>query len=499
VGKVGKLWLLVVVVLFTAAGRGSTALALRTELAGRTLEVGGHGELREVIEENGDTPKDKLRQQLWLRVGYELADQMRFETTVNLQNGGPNTRAGGSGFYTFDDVFQSRTLSFEFEEAFLDVQLSDLDLRIGKQKFAWGKLDRFQAIDVLNTERFNDPFLLDEDERKIGVPAVQGSYYLPAWDWTPEEGGITLVWIPQYVPFRFPESGERWFPPAGVPPSVFSIPSEEEEDPGFQIPLGFTTRDTGAPSFRMENSGYAARFSGYSNGVDYAFYYYHGFDSQPAFLLTAEALADPENRTSITAETELTPVFRNIDAWGLDGAFTWGDFTVRSEAAYIRGRPFSRDIRFLISDPSLLLPELEKVMENAGQVTQVDIPRSFVVRDAVEWGVGIDYTRAGYFLLLQVNQTDVLRNDTNLLIEDIETRLLANLRKRFWHDDLEIQLVGLHAVESDYTLLLPTVTYRIMGGLEARVGYMLLAGRRSSLVGQYRNNDQVFLRLRYLF
>lgn len=496
-GTVGKISLLVGGML-VAVGHGGAARALRTELANRALDVGGHVELREVIEEDGGTPKDKLLQQLWLRVAYELTHRVRFETTFNLQNGGPNTQAGSSGFYEFNDVFQSRTLSLEFEEAFLDVQLADLDLRIGKQKFAWGKLDRFQAVDVLNTERFNDPFMLEEDERKIGVPAIQGSYYLPRSDWAPEEGRITLVWIPQYVPFRFPESGERWFPPAGIPPSVFNFPTGEG-NPTYQIPLAFDTRNTGAPSFRMENAGYAARLSGFSRGIDYAFYYYHGFDSQPAFLLTAEALANPQDISDIVATTELAPVFRTIDLWGLDGAFAWSDFTMRGEAAYVRGRPFSRDIRFLISDPTQLLPQIEKVLENAGQVTPVDLPPSFVVHDAVEWGAGIDYTRSGYFLLLQVNQTDVLRNDTNLLIEDVETRLLANLRKRFWHDDLELKLIALHSIESDYTLLLPTVTYRIMRGLEARAGYLLLAGRRSSLIGQYRQNDQAFLRLRYLF
>jgi hypothetical protein len=496
VGKVGKISLLVGLIL-VGMGPGSRARALRTELAGRSLDVGGHVELREVIEQHGDTPKDKLRQQLWLRVAYALTSRIRFESTFNLENGGPNTHATSSGFDGFDDVFQSRTLSLEFEEAFVDVQLSDVDLRVGKQKFAWGKLDRFQAVDVLNTERFNDPFMLDEDERKIGVPAVQGAYYLPRGDWTPEEARLTIVWIPQYVPFRFPKQGERWFPPAATPPDVFEVPVGDDEE--LEIPLGFSTQNKRAPSFGLDNAGYAARFSGYASGLDYALYYYHGFDAQPAFRLTADALADPQRPTSITAETQLTPVFRSIDAWGLDGAMTWGDFTVRSEAAYIRGRPFSRDLRFLISDPTQLLPEIANVIRNAGESTPVEIPASFVVRDAVEWGLAVDYSRFGYFLLLQVNQTDVLRNHTSLLIENVETRLLGNLRKRFFHDDLELQLVALHAIESNYTLVLPTITYRILAGVEARVGYLVLAGRESSVIGQYRRNDQAFIRLRYLF
>jgi hypothetical protein len=36
-------------------------------------------------------------------------------------------------------------------------------------------------------------------------------------------------------------------------------------------------------------------------------------------------------------------------------------------------------------------------------------------------------------------------------------------------------------------------------GLQVRVGYLFIAGRTSSVVGQYRRNDEAFVRLRYLF
>ena len=116
---------------------------------------------------------------------------------------------------------------------------------LGMQKFAWGKLDRFQPTDVLNVERYSDPFLLDEDERKIAVPAIQASYSLPRRDWIPEESRLTLVWIPQYFPYRFPLLGERWFPPAAVPPSSFTVPPLI--DP---IPVGFRLNNTSPPSFQ---------------------------------------------------------------------------------------------------------------------------------------------------------------------------------------------------------------------------------------------------------
>jgi len=47
-------------------------------------------------------------------------------------------------------------------------------------------------------------------------------------------------------------------------------------------------------------------------------------------------------------------------------------------------------------------------------------------------------------------------------------------------------------------MLMPRVTYRILEPLEARLGYLFIAGRQQSVVGQYKDNDEVFLSLRYL-
>lgn len=487
--------------------------ALETTLAGRRLDLTGHGEARQVLEVDEDTEAECTFLQLWLRTRYSLADGLHFETVASGQYGGPATESTGAGIYTFDQVFQSRSPSLELEEAFLDWQTNSVDLRVGKQKFAWGKLDRFQAVDVLNTERFSD-FLLEEDERKIGVPAVQVSYSLPGNLSPTEESRLTLVWIPQYLPFRFPLPGERWFPPAAVPPDPFPVPELECPRPmgmtrtvdGFSVPVSFATTNRSAPGFDLGNSGYAARFSGFAAGVDYALYYYHGFDSQPAFQLSAEAMgvANPNaaNMFDVTAATELRPIFRRIDLWGADAAYAWGPLTMRAEAAYVRGRPFSRDLRSLIDNPDQLAPQICDALEqfdHGASTVAIDLSPSFVERDAVEWGFGVDYDLSGYLLLLQVNQTDVLENHVDLLIEDVETRLLANLRKSFLHDDLTAQLIAQHAIESDYSLLLPRLTYQVWRGLQVRVGYLFIAGRRSSVIGQYKKNDEAFLRLRYLF
>lgn len=478
---------------------GTAAQGVELTVGGRPLELTGWLELREIVRANRSSPNELVLEQLWLRTRYSLLENLAFEAAINTQHGGPATEQTKGGIYSYRSVFQSVSPSVQFEDAFVDYTTGGLDLRLGMQKFAWGKLDRYQPTDVLNVQRYSDPFLLDEEERKIAVPAVQASYSLPRRDWIPEESRLTLVWIPQYFPYRFPLLGERWFPPAAVPPKSVTVPVVG------LIPISFRLNNTAPPSFQMENAGYAARVSGFSHGVDYALCYYHGFDRAPAFLFTAEASGEPvptmpPSVRNVTAATQLSPVFRTIDLVGGDAAYAWGDFTVRFEAAFINGRPFARSIRELLA-PEALTPLAAMVLPliAAGESpVPVPLPQSFAVRDAVEWGLGVDYTWEGYLLLLQINQTDVLHNDVDLLIKDVDTVLVGNLRKDFWHDDVTAQVIAVQGLESGYTLLMPRITYRFWERFEARAGYLFIAGRQNSVIGQYKDNDEAFFWLRYL-
>lgn len=482
-----------------ALGRGA-ALGIAFEVAERPLDLTGWLMVRQGIPVNRSTPDDRTLEQLWLRGKYSPIGPLTLDATVNLQNGGPTTERTKAGIYSYREVFQSVSPSATFEEAFAELAFDTWEVRAGLQKFAWGRLDRIQAVDVINPERYSDPILLEEDERKIGVPAIQGSYFLPRARWIPEEARLTLIWLPQYFPYWFPLPGERWYPPAATPPSAFDIPAL-----GRSIPLGFQVVNSAPPSFRLENAGYAARAAAFTAGIDYALYYYHGFDSRPAFLLTAEAAGRPSPEppfvADLTATTRLFPVFRTVDLFGADAAYAWDRFTFRAELAFVSGRPFSRDLRSLVTDPTQLAPEIARALAAIAQgrsPVPVRLPQSFQSRSAIEWGIGADYTWSDYLFLLQVNQTDILNNDVDLLIDNVDTVLSANLRRNFLHDDLSVQLIAMQGIESGYTLLMPRITYRFWERLEARAGYLFISGREQSLIGQYKDNDEAFVWLRLL-
>lgn len=476
--------------------------ALQGDLFGRSFELGGHFETRQVFRIDRKTEHELNQQLLWGEARYDLSDDVSLELVLSLQNGGPATRTHGAGVYNVDDVFQSLSPAFEVQEAELLWQRPSFDVRIGQLKYAWGKLDRSQPNDLINPKRFADPFLQEEQERKIGVPSIEGTYYLPERDWLPEQGRLTAVWVPRFIPYRLPDSRERWFPPAGIPPSTFPVFLDGEDGEGIEAPVYFETLNQDPPAFRLSNSTYALRFSAFTRGVDYGLYYSHGVQTSPALRLTAQVERNANSPIGFAGRTFLSPVFKGVHVWGADLAYAWENVSLRAEAAYTRGRVFNRDLRFLIDDPRQLTPQILAAVEQlagGAAAVPIDIGDSFVVRDSLRWGVGVDYQIEGYDLLLQIEQTDIFHNDVDLLIDDTETTLLANLRKTFWHDDISAQLIALYGISSDYTLLLPRLTYRVFDRAEVQVGYLFIAGRERSTIGQYKHNDEAYARLRLYF
>jgi hypothetical protein len=522
---VGRI-LIRVLVAGCAAIWAQQARGYRMELGRHPAELGISASVREVIEENRATQHERTQGKLRVSPRLDWSPGLRLAGSIVGTVGGPTMQARRSGFFHWRQVFQNRSPALDLEEIYLDGAWNDFDFRIGKQRVAWGKLDRFSPVDVFNTLAYTDPFLLEEGERRIGTPSVRVTYNLPDSVGF-QELRWSVVWAPLYLPYRFPDArceldfsgrsaciAERWFPPAAVPPSTFVIPSKLLPGsgagglPDVSVPLTFRVRNE-APRATLRDGSFGTRLAGRVSDVDTSLYYFHGYDSQTAFLLEAWATGTPDANPAnplgvrdVVGHTFLRPVFRAIDLWGADAAYSWENLTFRGDIAFVSGRPFARDIRSLVADPTAIAPELRRALaalaRGAG-ATPVVLPDSFVIRNAVEWGGGMDLLVRGWLFMLQVNQTDVLSNSVRLLIRDIETRVLLTVRKNFLAERLQGNLLGGYGIDSDYSFLRPRLTYKWNDYLSTEVGYLFIAGRRQSLIGQYRRNDQGWLQVSLRF
>jgi hypothetical protein len=507
-------WGLVLAVLLPAA----PALALELTGAAGRWTVGGYTEGYAVFRVDQESPRQRPAGLTDLTLTGDVHPRARVFLDTRATFGGTPEHGDGVGIVNLSDTFQNPSPFLEIEEGYVDLFLPHLDVRVGKQKFAWGKLDTFQPTDVLNPKKFTDPFVTEEQDAKVGIPAVRAAYYLPALGpRLPTDASLTLIWVPVPIPTRFPLQDERWFPPAvSLMPERF-VPGKAlgKDIPNLLVHNTLATVNARPPQ-QLDEGAVGLRLAGLWGRTDWALYFYDGSETAPAFALDTSIFARNPTRfrecllgqrprpCPLEADATLRPIFGRIRLFGGDAAVELGGFTARVEGAYGSNRLLPRSVDELVDSTNLaetIGPHKGKIIGGvvAGQHVPINLGDLFVARDTVQWGAGLDYRVAGWMPVLQVNQTVVLDNRTTLLVNDVDTRLFFVVRKGFLAERLQTEVGVLQEIERGYTTGITRVTYGVTDHLRLRVGYLLLAGTRQSVVGQFHRNDEGFVQLRYSY
>ena len=505
------------------AGHAAASFDADTRL-GR-FSLGGYAEGYGIIRTDHDSQHQHPQGTLRLNLRGDLHRSARLFTDVRLVGGGPTEDGDGFGLYNISDTFQNQNPAVEIEEAWLDLYLGPVDLRLGKQKIAWGKLDTFQPTDVLNPQSYRDPFVVTGADAMIGIPAATGSYLVPDdWRGPLEELRLALTWVPVPVATRFPLEEERWFPPATNVQDVTELDLELGALGSVPVRSRNTlvTQNRG-PSHQLDEGAVGIRIAGLYRTVDWSLYFYDGTETQPVFSLDTSVvrpdarearrdgappppLVPADGIVRVRTDATLLPRFERIQLFGGDVAVTLDRLTARAEAAFGLDRPLPRSIEDLLAadtiSGALGTPE-EAIAQGTrlqmGERIPIDLGNLFVTRNTIEWGVGADYTYRGWTPLLQMNQTVVLDNDTKLLLSNIDTQLMLVVRKAFFAERLTTEIAAVQGLARGYTLGTARFTYAFTDHLRVRLGYVLIAGSRQTLIGQYHDNDEGFVQIRYSY
>jgi hypothetical protein len=467
--------------------------------------VGGRLEGLGVVRLDHPSRRQRPLARLDLYAEQTVTSSLRWKLATIGRWGGTLENASGAGLIDFGHTFQNVDPSLQLDEAWLEWLGESIDVKLGNQRFTWGRLDGIKPNDQLNPLRYYDPLITDENDMKIAVPSATVSYYLPrSWrEHLPEESRITLVWQPIAVPWLFPEQDERWFPPAASPSGDLFIPDLVVESDGRPVQLCPCLIDVEQqlenappPARRFDNGNVGLRVSGRTRGVDWAAVFFDGFETTPAFTVPISLTIDGQSDGVLlgTAFTKLRPAYLRYQSLGADASAVFGGMTTRFEAAWRFRRPYARDVRRLADDVLESPESIDALL--AGETVTVD---AFARRDAVEWGIGGDYLVDGWLPLLELYQVIVLHNDTPLLIKDVDSRLTASVRKSWLADRLETELVGLWGIESGYELVRVEGTYAVTDAIEVRAGVLGIWGNAASLIGEFKKNSEAYARIRYSF
>src|SRR5262245_13787130 len=293
----GWAWWMMAVLL---ASRPASALTVTDGRLGR-WSVGGYAEAYGIWATDHDSQRQRPEGILDAQLTGEVHPRVRTFLDVRGLFGGPVENATGIGFVNLSDTFQNISPEVDVVEGYVDLFLPSLDVRLGKQKFAWGKLDTYQPTDVLDPRRYTDPFVTEEEDAKIGIPSMRASYFAPSFGPAfPTDMSFTLVWVPFPVATRFPLPGERWFPPAFAgQPSVDVVLDDTPLHVREHLAGG-----TARPAQQLDEGAVGTRLRGLYANADWALYYYRGPETLPAFDLpvTLRDLAPTANGFRVDAD-----------------------------------------------------------------------------------------------------------------------------------------------------------------------------------------------------
>ena len=372
------------------------------------------------------------------------------------------------------DVPGDGRLDLRLVEAYADVFVGKVDIRVGRQVLAWGETDGAFITDLLAPLDLTRFLAQDAADLRLGLTAVRATAYL---------GRLTAdaVLVPRAAPSLLPARQSPWDP---IPTDVAGVPVELEA-PALPSP----TLGHGEAALRLTWSGI--------DRTDLALILFTGHNRLPAF--------DKRLRASFAEglRAVLTPVYRRRQVVGLTAETARLEtFVLRAEAAYTSAELFDEalDLPEPITPAALFDPDLAAA---AG--------RGFLLaKPTVQAALGAERFFGKHLVRLTGLARVVLEWDERVAERRFTPSVTALYAAPFRRETVQLRALALVGIEGDYWLS-PSAAYTVSDGLVLTLGAHVFGGsggadsdtalldESSSSFGLYDRNDLVFLQLQYGF
>jgi hypothetical protein len=333
--------------------------------------------------------------------------------------------------------FDQPLKGFTLREAYVETYWGGLDIRVGHQIVVWGRADGFNPTDNI-TPKDMLARSADEDDRRLANFLVRTTYNaLPL--------RLEGIWIPFYKSSR--------------------IPTEF-----ISFPAGIQLEGEDYPSARFAHSTAALRLNFVFPGFDGSLSYFNGHNPFPA--LSADVTEDDVPLHPIDPLDIVLRSYR-MHVVGLDFSSTWGSWGLRGEAAY---RSPHGDYR---RDASIIHPDLYGVVGMDHEFgAGMSVILQYLVRRVWDFQELIQPSRPDLLPAYQLAKKNRL-----LFSQQYEISHALSLRaaKSFWHDTLDLEVMGYVNITSHEYLLKPKLTYSITDAFSLIIGGEWYQGPDDSL------------------
>jgi len=413
---------------------------------------------RLLVSENELTFVD-IYNTLRLKVNAKVSDKVSAFSSLDLRYRDFSTAESSAALGEREKI---NPLDFGVWESYVDLfgfLLGNLDVRIGKQRIAWGTADRLNPTDNLNPDDFSDPL---DFGKKLPTTAFLATYYLG--DYT-----LTGIWLPALRPALLPKTGFTFAQKMPSIPPTLTITGREEH---LLLPERF-----------LKNSMFAAKLKSTLLNVDWSISYFRGFDDIP---ILKSITATPIDATSLKISSELSFPKLNVIGADLAGEFLsigfWGEGAV-------------------------FLPDEESVLSitTPGPQGMPQTEKQTVLKDEAyfKYTVGLDYSfKDGIYVNAQYMHGFFHERGR----ENLQDYIVARVEKEFFDEELKVALNGgveikqFDDIKNNIGYIItPELTLKPADSVEIALGTFLLDGKEGTLFGQWKDQDQTYLKVKTFF
>jgi len=371
---------------------------------------------------------------------FTVSGRLRWDPQDRLTPGRPDTDtyAGWSRPW----IIGSHAVA-ELRDAYLQLDLEQGILRLGKQQIAWGSLDGLKVNDALNPQSFREFILEDFASSRIGLWSIYADATLG--DWRTE-----LAFIPDTTGHEIPEAG-AWF-------ELRAPRFRYGAAPDAPRPKTVTIR----PDAGLDEPAVGLRLSRLMGRWDLALLAVSGMDFEPLGRLA-----------SSPSGTVLERYYARRTLFGISTATSLGAVALRTELSFRPGRTFNR------RDGAQL--EAERL-------------------DQYVAGIGIDINGPlATFVNLQY-VIDHVQSAPDSLVRPATDRLATLLlRRTFAYDTASVELRWYRDIDHDDELIRAALTYVVGTETSLRFGIDMFRGKPDGLFGQFADRDRITLGVEHYF
>jgi hypothetical protein len=409
------------------------------------------------LEKDNDFSWNEYR--LDLKTEVKPQEKARFYSEVWLRT------FGFPSVQTTNDLIDKNKISplnLELREAYVDLYgflFDNLDIRIGKQRIAWGTADKLNPTDNLDPDDLEDIW---DFGRHLGSNGLRISYYLKDWK-------FESVYIPIFTPAVLPygDWSSALFPSIELPAG---------------LTLGKLTDNIIMPKNDLsESSVVGVKISKNFFGYDFSLSYVYGRDDLPLTKkVTFSTTTTPGEEVDITSEL----VYPRMNIIGIDMAGSISNVGIWAEAA-------------------MFFPEEVKMIKDLSQLG-MGKQESVALKPYIKYVFGADYTfKNGIYINGQYLHGFIHERGNG----NLEDYFMFGLEKKFFNDKLKItpicggvEIKDFKDIENNYAYILsPEIVYYPIDNAELTLGVRLIDGKDTTTFGKLKDKDELYFKAKYSF